>query len=72
MLDHPVLSADGTRIARVGGSGHTGEPYVRGRSARFDRMNESGFWDDVAAGVHHPSCRRCASPPRTATASSAR
>jgi predicted TIM-barrel fold metal-dependent hydrolase len=49
------VRADGTRIARVGGSGHTGEPYVRGRSARFDRMNESGFWDDVAAGVHHPS-----------------
>jgi uncharacterized protein len=49
------VRADGTRIARVGGSGHTGQPYVPGQSARFDRMNESGFWDDVAAGVHHPA-----------------
>jgi predicted TIM-barrel fold metal-dependent hydrolase len=46
---------DGAELARVGGSGHTGVPYTKGQSARFDRMNETGFWDDVAAGVMHPT-----------------
>src|SRR5687768_3544792 len=46
---------DGAELARVGGTGHTGVPYTRGQSARFDRMNETGFWDEVAAGVMHPT-----------------
>lgn len=46
---------DGIELARVGGSGHTGIPYTKGQTARFDRMNESGFWDDIAAGVFHPT-----------------
>jgi predicted TIM-barrel fold metal-dependent hydrolase len=49
------LDADGNQLAQVGGTGHTGKPYERGESARFDRMNESGFWDDCARGVTHPS-----------------
>ena len=49
------IRADGHQLARVGGSGHTGQPYAPGQSARFDRMNETGFWDEVAAGIHHPS-----------------
>jgi predicted TIM-barrel fold metal-dependent hydrolase len=49
------LDGDGNQIARVAGTGHTGQPYTRGQSARFDRMNETGFWDDCARGVRHPS-----------------
>jgi predicted TIM-barrel fold metal-dependent hydrolase len=45
----------GKELAKVGGTGHVGSPYVKGQSARFDRMNESGFWDEVAAGITHPS-----------------
>ena len=45
----------GTQLALVGGSGHTGQVYVRGQSTRLDRMNESGFWDDCARGVCHPT-----------------
>jgi predicted TIM-barrel fold metal-dependent hydrolase len=47
--------AHGNELAQVGGTGHTGKPYQRGESARFDRMNETGFWDDCARGVAHPS-----------------
>lgn len=47
--------ADGNQLAQVGGTGHTGKPYQRGESARMDRMNETGFWDDCARGVTHPS-----------------
>jgi hypothetical protein len=43
----------GPTIARVGGSGHLGQPYVAGESRRLDRMNESGFWDDAARGICH-------------------
>lgn len=49
------VDGDGRLLARVGGTGHTGMPFTPGQSARFDRMNETGFWDDVAAGVLHPS-----------------
>jgi len=49
------INAAGETIARVGGSGHTGQPYRRGESRRLDRMNECGFWDDCARGVWHPS-----------------
>ncbi|MCB0997118.1 MAG: amidohydrolase [Acidimicrobiales bacterium] len=45
----------GVELARVGGSGNTGQPYVAGQAERLDRMNESGFWDDCANGVFHPS-----------------
>jgi predicted TIM-barrel fold metal-dependent hydrolase len=45
----------GETIARVGGSGNTGQPYRRGESRRLDRMNESGFWDDCARGIRHPA-----------------
>jgi predicted TIM-barrel fold metal-dependent hydrolase len=47
------VDASGQVIARVGGSGHLGQPYVKGESRRLDRMNESGFWDDAAHGVCH-------------------
>jgi predicted TIM-barrel fold metal-dependent hydrolase len=49
------IDADGNQLAQVGGTGHTGKPYQRGESARFDRMNETGFWDDCARGITHPS-----------------
>jgi predicted TIM-barrel fold metal-dependent hydrolase len=49
------IDADGNQLAQVGGTGHTGKPYRRGESARFDRMNETGFWDDCARGITHPS-----------------
>jgi predicted TIM-barrel fold metal-dependent hydrolase len=49
------IDADGNQLAQVGGTGHTGRPYRRGESARFDRMNETGFWDDCARGITHPS-----------------
>jgi predicted TIM-barrel fold metal-dependent hydrolase len=49
------INAGGDVIARVGGSGNTGQPYRRGESHRLDRMNESGFWDDCARGVWHAS-----------------
>src|SRR5437764_533205 len=45
----------GAELARVGGTGHTGVPYTKGQSARFDRMNQTGFWDEVATGVMHPT-----------------
>jgi predicted TIM-barrel fold metal-dependent hydrolase len=49
------VDGDGALLAGVGGTSHTGSPYVKGQSARFDRMNESGFWDDVASGIMHPA-----------------
>jgi predicted TIM-barrel fold metal-dependent hydrolase len=49
------LDADNNQLAQVGGTGHTGKPFEKGESARFDRMNETGFWDDCARGVTHPS-----------------
>ena len=49
------VDENGTQLAVVGGSGTTGQAYVRGQSTRFDRMNESGFWDDCARGTCHPS-----------------
>jgi predicted TIM-barrel fold metal-dependent hydrolase len=49
------IDADGNQLAQVGGTGHTGKPYRRGESARFDRMNETGFWDECARGITHPS-----------------
>ena len=49
------IDETGAQLALVGGSGHTGQVYARGQSTRFDRMNESGFWDDCARGVYHPS-----------------
>ena len=49
------IDGDGKQLAQVGGSGHVGTPYVKGQSARFDRMNESGFWDDCARAVWHPT-----------------
>jgi predicted TIM-barrel fold metal-dependent hydrolase len=49
------VDGDGTQLAQVGGTGHTGMPYSKGQSGRFDRMNESGFWDDCARGVTHPT-----------------
>ena len=45
----------GTQLALVGGTGNTGQVYAAGQSTRFDRMNESGFWDDCARGVYHTS-----------------
>jgi uncharacterized protein len=45
----------GAQLAMVGGTGNTGQVFVPGQSTRFDRMNESGFWDDCARGIHHPS-----------------
>lgn len=50
-----VWGDDGIELANVGGSGPTGLPYVKGVSTRFDRMNESGLWDDIARGVMHPA-----------------
>ena len=44
-----------TQLAIVGGTGNTGQVYVEGQSTRYDRMNESGFWDDCARGVFHTS-----------------
>jgi predicted TIM-barrel fold metal-dependent hydrolase len=45
----------GVRLALVGGTGNTGQVYVPGQSTRFDRMNESAFWDDAARGVFRTS-----------------
>ncbi len=50
---HFWVDAAGQPIARVGGSGHLGQPFVKGESRRLDRMNESGFWDDAARGICH-------------------
>jgi predicted TIM-barrel fold metal-dependent hydrolase len=50
-----VWGDDARQLARVGGSAHTGQAYSKGQSARFDRMNESGFWDDIAKGIMHPT-----------------
>jgi predicted TIM-barrel fold metal-dependent hydrolase len=49
------VDGDGNQLAQVGGTGHTGMAYTKGQSARFDRMNETGFWDDCARGVTHPT-----------------
>jgi len=49
------VDADDRQLATVGGTGHVGSVYVEGQSARFDRMNETGFWDDCARGVTHPT-----------------
>jgi len=49
------VDGEGNRLALVGGSGNTGQPYRPGESRRLDRMNESGFWDDLTAGTMHPA-----------------
>ncbi len=49
------VDENGSQLAFVGGSGNSGQPYARGQSTRFDRMNESGFWDDCAKGHFHPT-----------------
>ena len=51
---------DGAELARVGGTGHTGVPYTRGQSARFDRMNQSRL---LGRGR-----RRCDAPDRSSFA----
>ena len=49
------VNGEGERLALVGGSGNTGQRYNAGESRRLDRMNESGFWDDLASGTMHPA-----------------
>ena len=55
VVDGVWVDESGAELARTRGSGHTGQQFEPGQSARFDRMNESGFWDDIAKGIFHPT-----------------
>ena len=55
VVDDRWVDEHGTELARTRGSGHTGQIYEKGQSARFDRMNESGFWTTSPRGVFHPT-----------------
>jgi len=48
---HEWVANNGAKFGLVGGVGSGGQPYVKGRQGRADRMAETGLYDDGVKGI---------------------